>query len=570
MRDPRALYPSPAVALAARRHQVIDRLIYQYMDDHRIPGMVLAVARAPFPPRSVGYGVSDLDRDELVSAQTVWALGPMSQGFCTVAVLQLAERGRADLHAAIGDLLDEIPQAWSTIPVLRLLQHTSGIPDYRNHSAYAPNLNYTARELIDLAAAQPPTFEPGTQAAVSATDSLLLALLVERISGQPYHLFIRENQALPLGLQHIYFTGEQPYYGKENDMTDTGLTLGGTKEIPSPEANTPLGTFSNRWGGTAGDLQGNIQSDMSGSVSDDTPADEQGSEQGEAAKQKGMGADQGLHSGKEQFAVGYYDDGEGFTPVRAGGGDNLKGFGDVWGSGSDAAYWAMALTGKGLLARDEYRDLLLRPAQLASGTEARWMAGWNFDRRGALVGLHGSIPGFSVSLYRFNADGETVHLFLAANREGTDLSIPGRRVAAAFDASLGPGINEEEYTARESMFPVPETVARIERVLAEKCIPIFAVFDHGQHAAESGLTLLPTQVVVFGSARSGTPLMQRSRSMALELPLRLAVWEDERERVWIVHERMHRIAARNGIVDDAAIRKLETTLEDIALRAASL
>ncbi|MFZ0214649.1 MAG: DUF302 domain-containing protein [Candidatus Dormiibacterota bacterium] len=73
---------------------------------------------------------------------------------------------------------------------------------------------------------------------------------------------------------------------------------------------------------------------------------------------------------------------------------------------------------------------------------------------------------------------------------------------------------------------VDETVARLRNLVAERGMTVFAVFDHGGEAKRHGLDLRDTQVVVFGSPLGGTPVMQGAPLSALDLPLKVLIWDD--------------------------------------------
>ena len=97
---------------------------------------------------------------------------------------------------------------------------------------------------------------------------------------------------------------------------------------------------------------------------------------------------------------------------------------------------------------------------------------------------------------------------------------------------MGTGANDNLLYTYESQFSVPETMTRIEQTLHTMGVPVFAKFDHGKNAEEVGLQLLPNQVIVFGSPKVGTKLMQDNPSISIELPLKISVWEDKNGSVW--------------------------------------
>ena len=80
---------------------------------------------------------------------------------------------------------------------------------------------------------------------------------------------------------------------------------------------------------------------------------------------------------------------------------------------------------------------------------------------------------------------------------------------------------------------VDETVDRVKGILSSKGITLFALVDHSGEAARVGLKMPPTKLLIFGSPKAGTPLMLAAPSVAIDLPLKLLVWEDAHGKVWI-------------------------------------
>jgi uncharacterized protein (DUF302 family) len=80
---------------------------------------------------------------------------------------------------------------------------------------------------------------------------------------------------------------------------------------------------------------------------------------------------------------------------------------------------------------------------------------------------------------------------------------------------------------------VDETVDRVKSILSSKGITLFALVDHSGAAAKVGLKMPPTRLLIFGSPKAGTPLMLAAPSVAIDLPLKLLVWEDTQGKVWI-------------------------------------
>ena len=85
---------------------------------------------------------------------------------------------------------------------------------------------------------------------------------------------------------------------------------------------------------------------------------------------------------------------------------------------------------------------------------------------------------------------------------------------------------DQGLTSIASHHSVDDTVAKIEAILHEKNIKIFTIIDHSGEAKLAGLEMHPTKVVIFGNPKGGTPLMLAAPSVAIDLPLKLLVWED--------------------------------------------
>ena len=86
-----------------------------------------------------------------------------------------------------------------------------------------------------------------------------------------------------------------------------------------------------------------------------------------------------------------------------------------------------------------------------------------------------------------------------------------------------------------SEYSVEQTMQRLEALLQERGVMIFARIDHSGEAAKVGLTMRPTKLLIFGSPKGGTPLMQAAPSIAIDLPLKALFWEDADGKVWLTY-----------------------------------
>jgi uncharacterized protein (DUF302 family) len=101
-----------------------------------------------------------------------------------------------------------------------------------------------------------------------------------------------------------------------------------------------------------------------------------------------------------------------------------------------------------------------------------------------------------------------------------------------------------------STHSVDETVKRLESVLAERGVRVFAVVDHSGEAEKVGMKMRPTKLVIFGNPKGGTPLMIAAPSLAIDLPLKALIWEDESGKVWITYNSPEYLQQRHGVPEE--------------------
>jgi uncharacterized protein (DUF302 family) len=98
-----------------------------------------------------------------------------------------------------------------------------------------------------------------------------------------------------------------------------------------------------------------------------------------------------------------------------------------------------------------------------------------------------------------------------------------------------------------SRYPARDTVDRLLAALAKRNMTMFARIDHAAGAASAGLSLRPTEVVIFGNPKGGTALMQDRQSAGIDLPLKALVWQDSDGKVWLSYNDPAWIAQRHGL-----------------------
>ena len=113
---------------------------------------------------------------------------------------------------------------------------------------------------------------------------------------------------------------------------------------------------------------------------------------------------------------------------------------------------------------------------------------------------------------------------------------------------------------------VVETLERLEAVIVRQGMAVFTRIDHGAAAEKVGLELRPTVVVVFGNPRAGTPAMQATPTLAIDLPLRMLIWQDEKG-TWLAYNEPGWVFRRHGIADDGTADIMNDVLASIAAEA---
>jgi uncharacterized protein (DUF302 family) len=134
--------------------------------------------------------------------------------------------------------------------------------------------------------------------------------------------------------------------------------------------------------------------------------------------------------------------------------------------------------------------------------------------------------------------------------------------------TAGPAAAQGGLVSQKSSHDAVTTANRLESALKEKGVTVFARIDHGAGAQQVGQELKPTLLIIFGTPAMGTPLIQRSRSMGIDLPLKALIWEDHAGQVWFTYNAPDYLARRHGITEmDEAMQNMEQALSNFAQAA---
>ncbi len=191
---------SLAQPLVAQDTAAIDRILADYHGDN--PGAALLIIKDSNVLLERCYGYANRERGEQVTAATNFRLASVSKQFTATCILQLINQGKFTLHTTLTQAFPGFPAYGSEVTVAHLLNHTSGIPDYEDHvadTAFHPQIKDQG-VLNILMQLDSGYFAPGTQYRYSNSAYALLALLVEKYSGQPYAAYLQQHIFAPLGM----------------------------------------------------------------------------------------------------------------------------------------------------------------------------------------------------------------------------------------------------------------------------------------------------------------------------------------------------------------------------------
>jgi CubicO group peptidase (beta-lactamase class C family) len=177
----------------------IDALLRDYAGD--VPGAAVLVLRDGEPAVRASYGLADLEAGTPATPSTNYRLASMTKQFTAASILLLAEDGRLTLDDRAHTWLPSLPKAAETVTIHQLLTHTSGLIDYEDviPESFAAQLHDA--DVLRLLETQDRTyFRPGTGYRYSNSGYALLALIVQRASGQTFATFLQERIFQPLGM----------------------------------------------------------------------------------------------------------------------------------------------------------------------------------------------------------------------------------------------------------------------------------------------------------------------------------------------------------------------------------
>jgi D-alanyl-D-alanine carboxypeptidase len=189
--------------------QRLDAAVNQAMTAAGIPGAIVGIW-GPDGDYVRAFGVADKTTREPMKADFYSRIGSVTKTFTVTAVLQLADQGKLRLDDPIAEFVDGVPLG-DKITLRQLARMQSGLfnysasPEFQQAMFADPRHPFTPRELLNYALAQPNQFPPGEGFEYCNTNTILLGLVVQKVSGQPLNAYIQDQILAPLGMSHTSF-----------------------------------------------------------------------------------------------------------------------------------------------------------------------------------------------------------------------------------------------------------------------------------------------------------------------------------------------------------------------------
>jgi len=185
---------------------IVDSVGIQAIEKDGVVGMSIGVALGEDVSYSQGYGLANAELKVPASAETVYRIGSISKEFTAAAILLLQEDGALDLDDPLTKFLPDYPQSKPPVTLKHLLQHTSGIPDLTRLPSFPKDraIDATLAEAVERFQDLPLEFTPGEKFRYCNSGFILLALVVEKASGQSFEDFLQERVLAPLKLKKTY------------------------------------------------------------------------------------------------------------------------------------------------------------------------------------------------------------------------------------------------------------------------------------------------------------------------------------------------------------------------------
>lgn len=216
--------PQERAAFATR----VDSLAKAYMAETHAPGVSIAVIRGRDTLVMAGFGLADIAAHRQATPATIYEIGSNTKQFTSSAIMRLAEHHKLSIDDDLSKYLPQIPLHGNRVTIRHLLTHTSGIRSYTEVEAWRPHWaeDLTPDSIMGFVAKDTFDFAPGTRYKYDNSGYILLGMVIEKVSGQPYAKYLETQFFKPLGLTHTSYCPSHttdPAFGAGYSKKDDGV-----------------------------------------------------------------------------------------------------------------------------------------------------------------------------------------------------------------------------------------------------------------------------------------------------------------------------------------------------------
>ncbi len=235
--DVKFVFPLALLALSASAiADSIDDYVKSEMKRLDIPEVTIGIVKDGRLVRSQAYGFSDPKAKVAGRIDDVFEVGSITKQFTALGTLMLVESGRVDLEDSIAKFLPDIPDSWANVKVRNLLNQNSGLPEYALVNGIGLLDTFDRKKFMETISKQPVDFQPGEAWAYSNTNYALLGWIIEKVTGEPYIKFMKENVLNPLGMTHSSFAE----HGVDVPGLPKGFIKQGRRTVPCPRGGASI------------------------------------------------------------------------------------------------------------------------------------------------------------------------------------------------------------------------------------------------------------------------------------------------------------------------------------------
>ena len=185
----------------------VDSLVHAYMTESHAPGVSVAVIRGRDTLVNAGFGLADIAAHRQATPATIYEIGSNTKQFTSAAIMRLAEEQKLSIDDDVSKYLPQIPLHGNRVTIRELLTHTSGIHSYTEVEAWRAHWaeDLTPDSIMGFVAKDTFDFAPGTRFKYDNSGYILLGMVIEKVSGEPYAKYLEKEFFEPLGLTHTSY-----------------------------------------------------------------------------------------------------------------------------------------------------------------------------------------------------------------------------------------------------------------------------------------------------------------------------------------------------------------------------